>query len=172
MGGHRWMIVATPFVVVSAVACRGGGPEIAQQATSVTTTVAGTSAATNASGPGIIVDPSITDDPYGTATMEPDPVARGGEITITPTGEVAVQCLSYAVVHSVAGSGPVPLGQLGTEGHWTAFDGTTPTVPGCGPPPSADAVRYQLPPEIGPGAYVLCLTAQPTEAACGTFRIE
>ena len=64
------------------------------------------------------------------------------------------------------------VGILMPDGAWQSYDtGPDPTVPACAPAPSAQAQSYEVPPEMGGGVYVVCLTFEPDEAGCGPLTV-
>ena len=109
--------------------------------------------------------------PVGDARTAPSSVRVGDRFVITPDGIVQPICLNAAVVLQASTSGQ-RVGILMPDGAWQSYDtGPDPTVPACAPAPSAEAQSYEVPPEMGGGVYVVCLTWGPDEAGCGPLTV-
>lgn len=107
--------------------------------------------------------------PYGSATVQPSTVERGGTIAITPTSEIQPICLGLARVRSAL-AGHDPVFQLG-DGWWEA-DGATPASwPACLPAPSSAPATLRFADDFPEGTYVICLTWGLTEDGCGTVTV-
>jgi len=86
--------------------------------------------------------------------------------------EVQVICGASAVLFVPNGSQLVAYGQLNPGGDWMPMnESTQPTWLACLPLPSSDPVTYVVPTTLPAGAYVLCLTMEPTDAACGPLQV-
>ena len=109
---------------------------------------------------------------YGKAVANPARVSRGGRITISPTGPVQMICTFPSTVWTQSPRGLIPTGMLSQNGTWqSSVNGFPTTVPGCLPPPTADAQSYDVPQSFVPGTYVFCLTMELDPAACTSVEV-
>jgi len=148
------LVVALSF---SLVACSSGSDQPGSDA--------------SGTGPNPIAPSSIA--AFGTASVSPARVTTGEVVIVMPAAEVQPVCLDFAIVHRQTASGLERVGALSPNGGWQDYrTGPTPTLPECLPARSAAAVSIVMPPEMGDGSYVICLTLELDEAGCGVVVVE
>jgi hypothetical protein len=117
----------------------------------------------------------------GDAAVVPTTVRVGGTFTITPAAEIQPICTRTAVVlHRNAGA-LVAIGYLNPGGGWQSLGKGAPpaTFAACLAPRSAAAVVYDVPSQLTPGEYMICMetsvpggpVAAPVGPSCGAFTI-
>ena len=115
------------------------------------------------SGDGAIVRP----DMYGTATVEPNVVARGSTIQITPDGVVDRVCGRFARVYSSISFRAE--GQITEDGSYV--EQSVSTEPPCDPPPSDEPIVLTIPDTIPVGQWIVCVGGL-VEEGCGTMLVR
>lgn len=114
-------------------------------------------------GDGAIVRPDL----YGTATVEPNVVATGAAIQITPDGVVDRVCGRFARVYS-----PVSFrakGQITEDGSFV--EQSFSTEPPCDPPPSDEPLEFRIPDTIPAGQWIVCVGGL-VEEGCATVLVR
>lgn len=118
------------------------------------------------SGPVTTTAPSV---PFGSATVQPSAVKRGGLVTVTPSAEIQPICGGYAMVRSgLSDHGPII--QLG-GGSWVSYATTQPTWLACLPPRSSASASLSIAGDFPVGTFVVCLTFDLTDEGCGTMTV-
>lgn len=109
----------------------------------------------------------IRPEVYGTAMVEPNVVARGAVVQITPDGEVDRVCGRFARVYS-----PVSFraeGQITEDGSYV--EQSVSTEPPCDPPPSDEPIVLTIPDTIPVGQWIVCVGGL-VEKGCGTVLVR
>ena len=107
--------------------------------------------------------------PFGSATVQPSTVKRGGLVTVTPSGEVQPICGGFAMLRSgLEDHGPII--QLGGQS-WVSYATTQPTWPACLPPLSSASASFTIADDFPAGTFVICLTFDLTDDGCGTITV-
>jgi len=113
------------------------------------------------------VDRDAPDAPpaFGTATVEPEIVAPGDQLTITPVARVDSYCARLGKVYPIDGGDHI--GYLTPDG---AFP-RNPVIPTCGTR-SAEPATYEVPDELADGTYIACVSEGKPVPGCGTFTVR
>lgn len=114
------------------------------------------------------VDRDAPDAPpaFGIATVEPEIVAPGDQLTITPLRKVQGTCPHSVRVYTTPGQDL--LGTLTPDGDFPRH----PLEPTCLPAPTAEPATNQVPDALADGTYIACVSYPRTAPGCGTFTVR
>lgn len=114
------------------------------------------------------VDRDVPDAPpaFGIATVEPEIVAPGDQLTITPSRKVQGTCPHSVRVYTTPGQDL--LGTLTPDGDFPRH--ALETL--CLPAPTAEPATNQVPDALADGTYIACVSYPRTAPGCGTFTVD
>ena len=110
----------------------------------------------------------------GNARIAPSVVVTGQLVTVTPAAVVERYCEDYAGVYIQQDGSLRQVAVAAPRGHTWQLDDTIVafTTPACGAPPAPTPAVFELPDDLAPGRYVICLDPSQDLASCATFTVQ